>query len=108
MTHRKILTSLVLASGVLALAQGGAEARSRIACEGNFQIVNGIAVSTPYCREMNLARVARSYGWKVSDQAIRYSESTKAQVCRAIGHDNRVQEICAPYRMDGGDSRFSR
>jgi hypothetical protein len=88
------------------LAQGGADAR--ILCDGNFQNVAGTAVATPYCREMNLARVARTYGWKVSDEAIRYSESTKAQVCRAIGYDNRVQEICAPYRSDGGDSRFTR
>ncbi len=55
-----------------------------------------------------MRRVARTYGWKVSDDAIRYSESTKAQVCRAIGHDNQVQEICAPYRTDGGGGRFNR
>jgi hypothetical protein len=103
MTRYKILTSLVLASGLVVLAQSGAEAR--ILCDGNFQNVNGLAVATPYCREMNLARVARGYGWKVSDHAIRYSESTKAQVCRAIGYDNRVQEICSPYLYDGG-SRF--
>jgi hypothetical protein len=65
-------------------------------------------VATPYCRELNLAHVARTYGWKVTVEAIRYSESTKAQLCRAIGHDNRVQEVCAPYRPFGGDSRFHR
>ena len=104
MTHRKILASLALASGLFVLAQPGAQAR--IVCDGNFQNVNGLAVATPYCREMNLARVARTYGWKVSDDAIRYSESTKAQVCRAIGFDNRVQEVCAPYNPSGGDSKF--
>jgi hypothetical protein len=97
---------MVLASGVLVFAQGGAEAR--ILCDGNYQIVNGLPVSTPYCRERTLARVARGYGWRVSDEAVRYSESTKAQVCRAIGHDNRVHEVCAPYRTDGGDNRFNR
>jgi hypothetical protein len=94
MTPHKILTSLVLASGLVALSQG---AEARIVCEGNFQIVNGLPVSTPYCREMTLGVVARSYGWRVSDDAIRYSESTKSQLCRAIGYDNRVQEVCAPY-----------
>ena len=104
MTHRKIITSAVLGAGLLMLAHGGAEAR--IVCDGNFQIVSGYPVSTPYCREMNLAYVARTYyGWSVSDQAVRYSESTKAQVCRAIGFDNRVQEACAPYRPDGGSRR---
>jgi hypothetical protein len=105
MSHRKILASLALASGLIVLAQPGAQAR--IVCEGNYQIVNGLPVSTPYCREMTLAAVARSYGWRVSDQAIRYSESTKAQVCRAIGYDNRVQEICSPYLYNGGNRRFN-
>ncbi|MBO0766306.1 MAG: hypothetical protein J2P50_17190 [Hyphomicrobiaceae bacterium] len=100
----KILASVLLASGLLALTQGGAQAR--IVCDGNFQIVHGQPVGTPYCREMNLAHVARTYGWHVTDEAIRYSESTKAQVCRAIGYDNRVQDICAPYQPYGGDGRF--
>jgi len=107
MTHRRIIASAALGAGLLVLAHGGAEAR--IVCDGNFQIVNGSAISTPYCREMYLAHVARtSFGWKVSDQAIRYSESTKAEVCRAIGFDNRVYEVCAPYRPDGGSHRFTR
>lgn len=101
MTHSKIVASAVLACGLLLLAQGGAQAA--IDCDGDYQIVNGRPVSTPYCRDVNLARVARSYGWRVSVQSIRYSESTKAQVCRAIGHDNRVADACAPYRHDGGD-----
>ena len=105
MTKHTIAASLLVASGLLVFSQGGAQAR--IQCDGNFQIVNGTAVSTPYCRDMNLARVARSFGWRVSDEAIRYSESTRAQVCRAIGHDNRVFEACSPYRNDGGGRRFN-
>jgi hypothetical protein len=103
---RKIIASLAVASGLLVFAQGGAEAR--IVCEGNFQNVQGLPVATPYCREWTLARVAQSYGWRVTFQEIRYSESTKAQVCRAIGNDNRVQEVCSPYRQDGGNGRFPR
>jgi hypothetical protein len=106
MTRKIILASAVLASGFFALAQNGAQAA--ITCDGDFQIVNGLPVATPYCRELNLANVARTYGWKVTVESIRYSESTKAQVCRAIGHDNRVQEVCAPYRPFGGDGRFHR
>jgi hypothetical protein len=104
MTHYKILASVALASGLFVLAQGSAEAR--IVCDGNFQIVHGIPVGTPYCREMNLARVARSYGSHVTDEAVRYNESVKAQVCRLVGYDNRVQDICAPFRSDGGDNRL--
>jgi hypothetical protein len=106
MNRCKIITSLAVASGLFVLAPSGAEAR--ILCEGNYQIVNGLPVGTPYCRDLNLTNVARSYGWKVSFDAIRYSDSTKAQVCRAIGHDNRVQEACAPYRIDGGDNKIGR
>src|SRR5262245_27597091 len=105
MTHHKIIAFAVLASGLVTLAQGGAEAA--IVCDGNFQVVNGLPVGTPYCREKTLAQVARSYGMRVSDEAIRYNESTKAQVCRAIGYDNRVQQICEPYLYNNG-GRFRR
>lgn len=105
MSHRSVLASIVLASGVLALAQAGANAA--IVCDGNFQVVNGQPVGTPYCRELNLAKVARSYGFNVSVEAVRYSESTRSQVCHAIGYDTRVQDICSPYRQDGG-GRFQR
>ena len=106
MTRMKIAAAAALASGFFALAQGGAEAR--IVCDGNYQIVRGQPVGTPYCREQELARVARMFGWRISVQEIRYSESKKAQVCRAIGFDNRVQEVCAPYQSFGGDGRFTR
>jgi hypothetical protein len=105
MTYRKIAAALAVASGAFVLSQSGAEAR--IVCEGNYQIVDGRPISTPYCRDWELARVARSYGWRVTFQSIRFSESTRSQVCRAIGHDNRVAEACSPYRIDGGSRRFN-
>ena len=99
------------ALALLALAQPitlvqPAQSQSRIICEGNFQIVLGLSVSTPYCREQNLAQVARGYGIPVSAEAIRRSESVKGDVCRTIGYDNRVREVCSPYRNDGGDLIF--
>jgi hypothetical protein len=106
MTHRKILASAALGAGLLALAHGSADAA--IQCDGNFQIVNGYPISTPYCREANLAHVAGSYGWRISLREIRDSESKKAELCRAIGYDNRVQEVCAPYQPYGGNNRFHR
>jgi hypothetical protein len=106
MNRKIIVASLAAASGLFVLAQGGAEAR--IPCDGNFQIVDGRPVATPYCRDWNLVRVARTYGWRVSFEDIRYKESVKAQVCRAIGHDNRVEEVCGPYINNGGDNRYPR
>jgi hypothetical protein len=105
MTHRKIIACAVLGAGLLALAHGGAEAA--IQCDGNFQIVRGQPVATLYCREMNLARVARTYGWRLSVDEIRDSETRKAQVCRAIGFDTRVDEVCAPFQSGGGNQRFT-
>jgi hypothetical protein len=100
----KIAAAAALASGLVALVQGGAEAR--IECDGNFQIVQGRPVSTLYCQEQELARVARKFGWRVSANEIRNSETTKAQVCRAIGFDNRVREVCDAYQP--GSNRFNR
>jgi hypothetical protein len=81
-------------------------AQSRILCDGNYQIVNGSPISTPYCREQNVVRVARTYGIRVSLQEIRNSESTRSSVCQTIGHDNRVRDFCQSYRNEGGGSRF--
>lgn len=99
MTRFTLVSTTVIASA-LALPLGAAHAR--IACDGNFQIVQGNPIATPYCQEQNLARVARGYGMKVSFEAIRSSDSVKAEICRAIGHDNRVRETCLPFRNDGG------
>jgi hypothetical protein len=102
---RKIIASAILGAGLLTLAPSGAKAA--IQCDGNFQIVRGFPVETLYCREWNLAYVARQFGWWVSVEEIRYSESRKAQVCRAIGFDNRVSDICAPFNSNGGGSRYT-
>ena len=39
---------------------------------------------------------------RTSFQELRRSDSVKGQICRAIGHDNRVREACLPFRNDGG------
>ena len=75
-------------------------AQSRIVCEGNYQIVNGSPISTPYCREKTIVQVARAYGMRVSLDDIRNSEGTKRSVCAVIGYDNRVRDSCQPY-FDG-------
>lgn len=93
-------TALATASLLLVLPHGAAQAR--IVCDGNYQVVGGGTVATPYCQEQNLARVAQSYGMSASFAAIRNSDSVKGQICRAIGHDNRVRETCLPFRNDGG------
>lgn len=82
------------------------QAEARIRCNGAYQIVRGQGeIATPYCEDQYLARVARSYGMRVSAAVIRRSEYEKEQVCRAIGHDSRVYELCLKYRNDGCNGR---
>ncbi len=93
-----------------AVALGGAliasdPADARIRCNGNYQVVGGNEIATPYCQDEYLARVAREYGMRVSGAQIRASESTKAQACRLVGQDNRVSVACASYRFDPSNRR---
>ena len=98
--HRARISALALLAVALPVTLVE-PAQSRIVCEGNYQIVNGSPISTPYCREKTIVQVARAYGMRVSLDAIRNSESTKRDVCAVIGYDNRVRDTCQPY----GDGR---
>ena len=100
MNRFSIASAAFAAAALVAFPFGAAQAR--IVCDGNFQDVRGQPIATPYCQEQNLARVAQGYGMRVSFNSIRASDSVKAQVCRTIGHDNRVRETCLPFRSDGG------
>ena len=77
------------------------QAQARIKCSGEYQVIRGQGqIATPYCEDQYLARVARGYGIRVSASAIRQSPSRKEEVCRVIGHDGRVANICHNYRLD--------
>ncbi len=101
MTGKTLL--LVVAAAALTLAgigAGAAPAAAAIQCDGNYQIVQGRPISTPYCRDTHLAQVANEYGIRVTANQMRWNPSEKARVCRMIGHDNRVFEACTGYRPD--------
>ena len=68
-----------------------------VECRGNFQIVNGQEISTPYCRDAHLAKVAG-----VSADKVRNNPNFKEEVCRHHGHDNRVREACNMNDNDQG------
>jgi hypothetical protein len=72
-------------------------AEARIVCDGPYQIIQGSPHATPYCEDNYLAAVARGYGLRVSSAAVRNNPSVKAEVCRTVGYDSRVREICANY-----------
>lgn len=98
------LSAAAAMTGFLAAAPGVAAAGIR--CEGSFQIVNGQPISTPFCRDANLAVVARQYGLKVSAAAIRNNPDAKLEVCRIVGRDIRVTEACASAGPLGRSQRF--
>lgn len=106
MERRK--TALVLGlTLILPLLATATPAAAYIVCEDSYQLVNDSWIATPYCEDEYLARVANSYGDFVSPPAIRNNPSTKEEVCRLVGNDIRVDDICAPHtdsaRRGGGD-----
>lgn len=92
--------SLATCAVVLALP-----AHARIICKDDYQVVGGSQISTPYCADNYLARVAREYGVKVSDATIRNNPNKKREVCRFIGHDIRVADNCHNENSRGRGSR---
>jgi len=90
-------------ASIVLLMTASLSASAAIKCNGQFQIIKGHGqISTPYCEDNYLAAIARSYGWKVSDRAIRQNPNLKAKVCRHIGHDSRVRILCSDH-IDGND-----
>jgi hypothetical protein len=79
---------------VIAITSAASPAAAAIACKNGYQRVQGNYISTPYCQDALLTRVAREYGMKVSGSAIRWNPNFKRDVCRWVGNDIRVQENC--------------
>lgn len=87
-----------------AVALAIASPASAITCHGDYQVVNGQEISTPFCRDNALADVARQTGFRVSDLEIRNNPAKKQEVCRFLRGDIRVHvagEEILPE--DGGD-----
>lgn len=90
----------VLAIGILALAvvtASASQASAKVRCKGIFQVTKNGLLSTPLCQEREIARVARSYGWRVTDAEVRNDPLKKVQICRALGGDVRLAGACGAY-----------
>jgi hypothetical protein len=72
-------------------------AEARIECRDNFQVTKHGLISTPYCEEKQIARVARSYGYGVTDADVRNNPNTKVWLCQIIGNDIRLKGSCGAY-----------
>lgn len=93
--HRSIPWLLGAAFVTLALTPEPAVAK--IKCQGIFQITKHGTIATPYCQDLEIARVARSYGWKVTDAQVRNDPLKKVYICQALGGDTRLQGACGAY-----------
>jgi len=91
-----------LACCVASLGLGTANAEAGIVCNEGYQRVNGQEISTPYCNDNYVAEVARLYGFKVSNAAVRNSPALKDKICRELGSDIRIAPYC---NTDSGPDR---
>ena len=91
--------TMLVTFGMLAvlLIAGAAPAVAKIRCKGIFQVNKTGLVSTQICRDQEIARVARSYGWRVSDAEVRNNPLKKVEICQALGGDTRLQGACGAY-----------
>lgn len=90
-----LLTVSALFVVLVAVCAGPASAKIR--CKGIFQVNKTGLVSTQICRDRQIARVARSYGWRVSDAEVRNNPLKKVEICQAMGGDTRLQGACGAY-----------
>ena len=98
--HKHFPTLVIATSLSLFLAISPAAAR--IECRDNFQVTKNGLIATPYCEERQIARVARSYGYAVTDEEVRNNPNTKVYLCQIIGGDNRLKGSCAGYANPRG------
>ena len=99
--HRHVLSgsATLVVTALLAIAMTS-PAAARIECRGNFQVTKYGLISTPYCEEEEIARVARSYGHKVTGAEVRNDPLTKVYLCQIIGDDIRLKGSCGAYAPD--------
>ena len=97
-TYRSV--PFLLGVAFLALMAATDPAAAKIKCQGIFQITKHGTISTPYCQELQIARVARSYGWKVTDAQVRNDPLKKVYICQALGGDVRLKGACGAYAPD--------
>jgi hypothetical protein len=89
----------VAVTALLALA-ATSPAEARIECRGQFQVSKYGLISTPYCEEEQIARVARSYGVNVTSAQVRNDALKKVYLCQTLGNDIRMKGSCGAYAPD--------
>ena len=98
--HERDLKGILatLLGAVFLVAAASEPAVARIQCQGNFMVTkkDGL-IATPYCEEEQIAKVAQSYGWKVTAKQVHNDPLTKVKLCQILGGDVRLKGSCAGY-----------
>ena len=73
-----ILMSLIIfSSALLLLTKEASAGKYKLTCKGPYQVVQGNLLATPPCENAYIAKVAQSYGYKVSVKQVRNNIHTK-------------------------------
>ena len=97
-----ILTSLIIfSSALLLLTKEASAGKYKLTCKGPYQVVQGNLLATPPCENAYIAKVAQSYGYKVTVKQVRNNIHKKIEICQHIGHDSRISEYCDEYNSFG-------
>ena len=86
------------AAATLFAGLAGQPARAEIICQGVSQVTEEGLITTPWCEDNYLARIA---GYNAA--AIRNNPNLKADACDAVGDDIRVADICQGLGFRGND-----
>jgi hypothetical protein len=76
-----------------------------IECQGNYQISKYGPIATPYCQDEEIARVARTYGVRVTGAEVRNNPLKKVYLCQIVGGDVRLKGSCGAYAPEYGGGR---
>ena len=94
--------SLILASlfaiSLFAATNSAEAGRYKLKCKGPYQIINGNLLATPPCEDRYIAKIARSYGYRVTAKQIG-NGNTKALICTNLSHDTRIRPHCGAYNV---------
>ncbi|MGI9384651.1 MAG: hypothetical protein ACR2PO_15980 [Methyloligellaceae bacterium] len=103
----KVIALCLAAVLSAALAAGSVLAGPHsLKCKGPYQQIRGHGeIATPYCEDNYLAQIAREYGMRVSNRAVRENPNLKTEVCILVGHDIRVSHICIGHMPEDRSRR---
>lgn len=96
------LTVLAVSAVHVVIAPPAAQAA--IVCKDGFQKSSNGWISTPYCNDAELARVARKHGVRVSDADMRANPARKYEICRLLSGSLAARDYCP----DGNGSSRGR